>query len=120
MGPLPWAAVDEYQLEINEIRRTLARLKADKADASLIEEYEAELRNLRALYQAANDTLEAGRQEPMMRVALSELGFGDWTLQNVYSFVYEAAMATEDDPRDLANIITHTDYAGSLLLAAQQ
>lgn len=108
-------AVDEYQLEINEIRRTLARLKADKADASLIEEYEAELRNLRALYQAASDTLEAGNRDPRLRAALTELGFGDWTLQNVYSFVYEAAMAAEDDDRDLANVITHTDYATSLL-----
>lgn len=107
--------MDEYQLEINEIRRTLARLKADKADESLIEEYEAELRNLRALYLAATDTLDAGRRDPRMRAALAELGFGEWTLQNVYSFVYEAAMSAEDDPRDLANVITHTDYATSLL-----
>jgi hypothetical protein len=112
--------VDEYQLEINEIRRTLARLKADKADASLIEEYEAELRNLRALYQAATDTLDAGRREPRLRAALEELGFGEWTLPNVYSFVYEAAMAIEDDQRDLANVINHTDYASSLLLGAEQ
>ena len=111
--------MDEYQLEINEIRRTLARLKADKADAALIEEYEAELRNLRALYQAANDTLDAGRNDPLMRAALEELGFGRWTLQNVYSFVYEAAMAVEDDQRDLANVITHTDYAASLMLGAE-
>jgi len=111
--------VDEYQLEINEIRRTLARLKADKADASLIEEYEAELRNLRALYQAATDTLEAGRGEPRMRSALADLGFGEWTLANVYSFVYEAAMAVEEDQRDLANVISHTDYATSLLQVAE-
>ncbi len=110
--------MDEYQLEINEIRRTLARLKADKAEASLIEEYEAELRNLRALYQAATETLEAGRSDPRLRAALAELGFGEWTLQNVYSFVYEAAMAEEDDTRDLANVITHTDYATSLLHGA--
>jgi len=109
--------MDEYQIEINEVRRTLARLKADKADAALIEEYEAEYRNLRALYQAAVDTMEAGRTEPRMRAALSDLGFGDWTLPNVYSFVYEAAMAAEPDDRDLANVITHTDYATSLLNA---
>ena len=111
--------MDEYQLEINEVRRTLARLKADKADPSLIEEYEAELRNLRALYLAATETLDAGNREPRLRNALAELGFGEWTLQNVYSFVYEAAMSTEDDQRDLANVITHTDYASSLLLGAQ-
>jgi hypothetical protein len=107
--------VDEYQLEINEIRRTLARLKADKAEESLIEEYEAELRNLRALYDAARETYDAAGAEPRLRDALESLGFGAWTLQNVYSFVYEAAMAAEPDERDLANVITHTDYAGSLL-----
>ena len=112
--------MDEYQLEINQIRRTLAGLKADKADPSLIEEYEAELRNLRALYQAAVDTLEAGTREPRIRAALAELGFGGWTLQNVYSFVYDAAMAAEEDERDLANVITHTDYATSLLQVAEQ
>jgi hypothetical protein len=111
--------VDEYQLEINEIRRTLARLKADKADEALIDEYEAEYRNLRALYQAAVDTLQAGGSDARIRGALSDLGFGDWTLANVYSFVYEAAMAAEPDGRDLANIITSTDYATSLRDAAE-
>jgi len=109
--------VDEYQLEINEIRRTLLRLKAYKADESLIEEYEAELRNLRALYDAARETFDAAQSEPRLRAALESLGFGAWTLQNVYSFVYEAAMSTEPDERDLANIINHTDYAESLRLA---
>jgi len=111
--------VDEYQLEIGEIRRTLARLKADKAEEALIEEYEAELRNLRALYEAARVTLEAGQREPRLRHVLAELGFGEWTLQNVYSFVYEAAMSTETEGRDLANVINHTDYAESLRQAAE-
>jgi len=110
--------MDEYQIEISSIRRTLAGLKADKADPALIEEYEAELRNLRALYQAAIETLQAGEGEPRMREALADLGFGEWTLANVYSFVYEAAMSAEQDDRDLANVITHTDYATSLLDAA--
>jgi signal transduction histidine kinase len=111
--------VDEYELEIADVRRTLARLKADKAEAALIEEYEAELRNLKALYQAAVDTLDAGRADARMRGALNDLGFGDWTLENVYSFVYDAAMAAEPDDRDLANVITHTDYATSLVDAAE-
>jgi hypothetical protein len=107
--------VDEYELEITEVRRTLARLRAEKAGEELIEEYEAELRNLVALYEAATETLELGARQPRLREALFELGFGDWTLANVYSFVYEAAMEAEADGRDLANVITHTDYAASLL-----
>ena len=109
--------LDEYQIEIRDIRRTLGRLRAEKAREELIEEYEAELRNLVALYEAAQVTLEAGAQSAELRRALSELGFGDWSLNNVYAFVYEAAMEAETDGRDLANVINHTDYAASLRAA---
>ncbi|MDB5067919.1 MAG: hypothetical protein JWM18_4353 [Chloroflexi bacterium] len=107
--------MDEYQIEIRQLRRTLAKLKAEKAREELIEEYEVELRILVALYQAATETLERGHADPDLPRALAELGFGDWTLTNVYSFVYEAAMDAEPDGRDLANVITHTDYGASLL-----
>ena len=89
--------MDEYQLEIQDIRRTLLRLKADKAAEELIEEYEAELRNLVALHQAATETFEQGRRQARLRDALAELGFGEWTLTNVYSFVYEAASLSAAD-----------------------
>jgi hypothetical protein len=109
--------LDEYQLEIRDIRRTLGRLKAEKAREELIAEYEAELRNLVALHDAARVTLEAGEDDGALPRALHELGFGDWTLENVYAFVYEAAMEAESDGRDLANVINHTDYAASLRAA---
>jgi hypothetical protein len=107
--------VDEYQIEIGQLRRILAKLKAEKAREELIEEYEVELRILVALYQAATETLERGDTDPDLPRALAEVGFGDWTLTNVYSFIYEAAMDAEPDGRDLANVITHTDYGASLL-----
>jgi hypothetical protein len=107
--------VDEYQIEIRQLRRTLAKLKAEKAREELIEEYEVELRILVALYQAAVETLARGDTDPDLPRALAEIGFGDWTLTNVYSFIYEAAMDAEPDGRDLANVITHTDYVASLL-----
>jgi hypothetical protein len=107
--------VDEYQIEIGGVRRTLAHLRAEKAREELIEEYEAELRILVALYRAATETFDRGETSPGLRRALAEIGFGDWTLANVYSFVYEAAMDAEPDGRDLANVITHTDYPASLL-----
>lgn len=111
--------LDEYQIEIRDIRRTLSRLKAEKAREELIAEYEAELRNLVALYEAAGVTLEQGGADSELRRALDELGFGAWTLENVYAFVYEAAMDAEPDGRDLANVITHTDYAASLRAALE-
>jgi len=108
--------MDEYQLEIQTARRTLNRLKSDKADEALIEEHEAEVRNLVALYQAALHAYNEGLDDRRLARALDELGFGDWTFDNVYSFVYDAALETETpDGRDLANVITHTDYAHALL-----
>jgi hypothetical protein len=112
--------MDEYQIEIRSIRRTLARLKAEKAREELIEEYEAELRILVALYSAATETFERGLTCPDLPRALEAVGFGEWTLTNVYSFIYEAAMDVEPDGRDLGNVIGHTDYAGSLIAALQE
>ena len=114
--------MDEYQLEIQAARRTLARLKSDKADDSLIEEHEAQLRNLVALYEAAVHAYNEGRDDRRLAQALALLGFGEWSFANVYSFVYDAALETEpedQDARDLANIITHTDYAHALLTALE-
>jgi hypothetical protein len=116
IGPLDSTKVDEYQLEIQSLRRTLARLRDEEADSALIEEYETEYRNLSSLYQAATDTFYADRSEPRLPVALASLGFGDWTLNNVYSFVYDASMELPvDDGRELARRIDETDYAASLL-----
>jgi hypothetical protein len=111
--------MDEYQLEIASIRRTLAKLKADKADPALIEEYEAELRNLNALYDAAQAVWTAGDSDGALSRTLEELGFGEWSFANVYSFVYDAAMDTDPGGLDLANVINHTDYAASLRAAAE-
>jgi len=107
--------VDEYQVEIQALRRKLASLRDQEADADLIEEYEAELRNLSALYKAARDTFDAGEQESRLRTALELLGFGAWTLSNVYSFVYDASMDIDTNGRDLAALIDETDFVQSLV-----
>ena len=108
--------VDEYQLEIQSLRRTLARLRDEEADSALIEEYETEYRNLSSLYRAASETYAAEEKDPRLGGILASLGFGDWTLTNVYSFVYDASMELPvDDGRELARRIDETDYAASLL-----
>jgi hypothetical protein len=111
--------VDEYQLEIASIRSTLTRLRADEADPELIEEYEAEMRILVALYAAATETLEAGLADSRLRTVLAELGFGAWTMENVYSFIYEAALDMDESGHDLAARVGQTDFAGALLAAAE-
>jgi len=105
--------MDEYQLEIRDLRRTLARLEQDEAAPDLINEYEAEVRMHTSLYRAAQETLAAGEQDQVVRAALAELGFGDWTLDNVYSFVYEASLELPEEG-DLPAQIDVTDFAASL------
>lgn len=114
----PGEATDEYRLEIQGLRRQLAHLQETDADPTLIDEYESELRNLTAIYRATLATLDAGRSDARLREALGRLGFGEWTLANVYGFVYDLSMELPAEPgRDLAAMVDATDFAGSLLEA---
>jgi hypothetical protein len=111
--------VDEYQLEIQSIRSTLTRLRADEADPELIEEYEAELRILMALYTAASETLEAGWADQRLPRILAGLEFGDWTMENVYAFIYDAALDMDAAGHDLAARVGQTDFVGALRAAGE-
>lgn len=111
--------MDEYQLEIQALRRTLGRLKAEEAEPQILDEYEAELRNLAALYRAANETFEAGQDDPELRSALAELGMGDWAFPNVYAFIYEAALDEDLAGRELSAVVDATDYTASLRAALE-
>ena len=110
--------MDEYELEINALRRTLDRLRAEEAAQLVIDEYEAELRILRALYDAAQRTLAAGDVDPRLTGALERLGFGTWNLTSVYSFVYERAMDADAGGRDLSAVVSETDFSAALLSGA--
>jgi hypothetical protein len=111
--------VDEYELEIAEVRRSLARLRVEEAAPLLIDEYEAELRILVALYEAATRTMDAGTADRRLAGALSGLGFGEWDLDNVYAFVYEAAMEADTEGRDLGAVIGEMDFPALLLGAPE-
>ncbi len=111
--------MDEYQLEIQSTKSTLNRLRADEAEPELIEEYEAELRILVALYTAATEVYEAGLTEPRLRTVLADLDFGEWSMENVYSFIYEAALDMDEAGHDLAARVGQTDFAGALLGAEE-
>lgn len=109
--------MDEYEEEIAALEGTLARLRAEEAEKRVLEEYEAELRNLQALYRAARETLLAGAADARLPSALADLGFGEWTLDNVYSFVYEAAMDADSGGRDMAAVVRGIDFPASLVAA---
>jgi len=104
--------MDEYTIEMNDLRRQIAKLKFERADLALIEELEAQLRILRAIYNATVQ-LHAERTALLAR-RLRARGLGEWTFENVYSYVYEAAVSLEPDGHDLASQIQAQDYRAQL------
>ena len=107
--------MDEYTLEINDLRRRIGKLKFENASVVIIEELEAQLRILKAIYDSATGLFSAGENNPRLQAAFRERQLGSWTFENVYFYAYEQAVALEPDGHDLATVIWHHDYAGPLL-----
>jgi len=109
--------MDDYSKEIADLRREIARLVEAEAEAQEIAELEMQARVLEALYRAAIELFERGRDDADLRRRLRMRGYGDWTLENVYAFVFESAVDLPDaEPKTFLHDITRTDLAG--LLAA--
>jgi DNA mismatch repair ATPase MutS len=107
--------MDEYMVEINDLRRRIGRLKFERASLTIIEELEAQLRILKAIYDSASGLYAEGEKDQRLRAGLSREQFGTWSFDNVYSYVYEQAVALDADGHDLATLIWHHDYAAPLL-----
>jgi len=103
--------MDEYLLEINDLRRRIAKLKSERASLTIIEELEAQLRILKAIYDSAGGLFAAGENDRRLRASFRERELGDWT------YVYEQAVALEPEGHDLATLIWHYDYSAPLLSA---
>ncbi len=105
--------MDEYELEITQLRRRIAGLKFRRADPILIHELEQELRILEAIYRATWRTFEAGEGRSQLRSRFQDLDLGVWTFENVYSYVYDEAVRLEP-AGDLATAIERHDYVAPL------
>ena len=102
-------------LEINDLRRRIAKLKFERASVTIIEELEAQLRILRSIYDSATALFNAGETDRRLQASFRDRQLGNWTFENVYFYVYEQAVALEPDGHDLATLIWHQDYAAPLL-----
>jgi predicted translin family RNA/ssDNA-binding protein len=110
--------MDDYSKEIADLRREIARLIEAEAEAEEIAELEMQARVLEALYEQASLLFERGRDDPDLRRRLRMRGYGDWSLDNVYAFVFETAVDLPDvEPKAFLKGISHTDFA-SLLVAS--
>jgi hypothetical protein len=107
--------MDEYMLEINDLRRRIAKLKFERASVVIIEELDAQLRILKAIYDSASELFSAGDNDGRLQSGFRERQLGNWTFDNVYFYVYEQAVALEPDGHDLATLIWQHDYASPLL-----
>ena len=106
--------MDEYLLEINDLRRRIAKLKFERASITIIEELEAQLRILKAIYDAATELFAAGEKDRRLQASFRDRQLGNWTFENVYFYVYDQAVALEPGGHDLATLIWRHDYLAAL------
>jgi hypothetical protein len=107
--------VDEYSQEINEIQSQIDAMVEAEEDANLIADLEMQLQILRALYQQATMLMAEGEGNPELRRNLAMRGYGDWTLDNVYAFVYETSVDLPNDVRgSFLGEIRDTNFASLL------
>jgi len=87
--------VDDYQKEIADLEAQVEQLVEAEGDARTIAELSMQLEILKAIYARALDVFARGQKDDGLRYGLRIQGYGDWTLDNVYAFVYERAVELE-------------------------
>jgi len=112
--------MDDYQKEIADLQAEVERLVEAEGEPKEIAELEMQIKVLGALYEQAQALLDQGHEDPDLRRLLRLRGYGDWTLDNVYAFVFESAVDLPDaDTRAFVNDIVRTDFAGLLEAASR-
>jgi hypothetical protein len=107
--------MDDYTKEITDLQQQVDQMVEDEADAREIAELEMQVSILKALYRRAGELFARGEHDVGLRRGLAVRGYGDWTLDNVYAFVYETAVdiPTEGHASFLGEI-NGTDFAAVL------
>jgi hypothetical protein len=87
--------VDDSQKEIADLETQVEQLVEEEGDAKTIAELSMQLEILKAIYGRATDLYQRGNQDEGLRYGLRIQGYGDWTIDNVYAFVYERSVELE-------------------------
>ncbi len=104
--------MDDYQKEIADLEAQVEQLVEAQGDATTIAELSMQLEILKAIYSRATDLFERGGRDEGLRYGLRIQGYGDWTLDNVYAFVYERSVELEPDAhRAFVGGIRTADFA---------
>jgi len=104
--------VDDYLKEIADLEIQVEQLVEADGDAKTIAELSMQLDILKAIYARATDLFQRGRKDEDLRYGLRIQGYGDWTLDNVYAFVYERSVEIEPQPHGaFVGGIKNADFA---------
>ena len=104
--------MNDYQKEIADLEAQIDSLVEAEGDPKTIAELSMQGEILKAIYARAVDLLERGKKDQALRFGLRIQGYGDWTLDNVYAFVYERAVELEPQAhRAFVGGIRETDFA---------
>jgi hypothetical protein len=101
--------VDDYQKEIADLETQVDQLVAEEGDARTIAELSMQLEVLRAIYARTTDLYQRGVKDDGLRYGLRIQGYGDWTIDNVYAFVYERSVELEPN--------AHSAFVGGIKAA---
>ena len=101
--------MDDYQKEIAELEAQVDQLVEAEGDARTIAELSMQLEILKAIYARAADLFQRGSKDEGLRYGLRIQGYGAWTIDNVYAFVYERSVELE--PR------AHSAFVGGIKTA---
>ena len=104
--------MNDYQKEIADLEAQIDQLVGAEGDPKTIAELSMQLEILKAIYLRATDLLERGKKDLGLRYGLRIQGYGDWTIDNVYAFVYERAVELEPQAhRAFVGGIRNADFA---------
>ena len=98
--------MDDYQKEIADLEAQIEQLVEAEGDARTIAELSMQLDILKAIYTRAIEVFQRGREDDGLRYGLRIQGYGDWSLDNVYAFVYERSVELEPQ--------AHTAFVGGI------
>jgi hypothetical protein len=101
--------VDDYQKEIADLETQVDQLVEEEGDARTIAELSMQLEILKAICVRASDLYQRGVKDDGLRYGLRIQGYGDWTIDNVYAFVYERSVELEPN--------AHSAFVGGIKAA---
>jgi len=84
--------VDDYSREISDLRAEIEAMQEAEEDPAEISELQMQLEILTELYRRATELYSRGQEDLSMQQSLKVRGYGDWTLENVYAFIYESSV----------------------------